>query len=210
MAHQSIDQTEIRQLLPFHVNGTLTEDEAKRVDRALEADPTLKDEAAVLLALRNRWQAEEQPRSPGEFGLVRLMRDVPLKDTDTAVARKPLVAANQNSPIRQVLAIAAAVAVGAIGTIFVFQQQETPDVAIQASGGDAIALDLPTLTVSLADTALAVEVSQVLLENNLVIVDGPSAIGFYRLGGFDAKVDLAAAAVELRTMPHLFSMIDGP
>ena len=61
--------------LAFHVNGTLEAEARAEVEALLAEDARLRSEAEALAVIRAEMQAEGI-RSPGEFGLARLLRDV--------------------------------------------------------------------------------------------------------------------------------------
>jgi hypothetical protein len=75
-------------LVPFHVNGTLSPDEAAAVQAWLDADDMALSDVEALAAIRAAMQAD-LVCSPGEFGLDRLLREVdrPAEIGAGAVAR---------------------------------------------------------------------------------------------------------------------------
>ena len=62
---------DIEMLLPWKVNGSLSDSEKVLVDNYLEEHPELEREVAFYRAMRNQVRAE-QYGSPGAFGLRRL------------------------------------------------------------------------------------------------------------------------------------------
>ena len=202
--------TERELLLPFHVNGTLTPDEAAEVQAWLAEDDAALAEAEALAAIRAEMQAEEV-RSPGEFGLARLMRDVAREQA--AMAAAPAPAPQQRKPwLWQ--AVAAVALAAFVGQTFVSTQRGAElrqattnglDAAARfglASGREAPAAAVPgpVLVVAFAPTATEAEIRALLLAAGVEIVAGPSSLGLYRLGGGDAAEALAvlegAAIVE--------------
>lgn len=180
--------------LPFYVNGTLDADEAARVEAALAQDDVLKADAALLTALRDDMQAETH-RSPGEFGLARLMRDVA---RDEAAPVSAPAAANSPVPIQSrtwVWQIAAAVAMA------LFVGQSLMLSRDQAAGGGgyelASAPAAPGLVVSFSPNATEAQIRGLLLDLGLEINGGPSALGLYRLGQAESE-NLDAEALALR------------
>ena len=129
--------------------------------------------------------------SPGEIGLARLKRQL----------------APQTAPRRVSLATAAAVALLAAGLGFAAQTllRPAPVEYIQASGDT----DSAALLVAFQPTAPAQAISQALLAEGLTILDGPSALGLYRLAPMDAPgTDLAALAERLQARPDVFEVVD--
>lgn len=202
MAAVAGNMPEIEALLPFYVNGTLRGDERTGVEAALAADARLRGEADALGRIRTAMRDLDTGPTPGEFGLARLMRDI-----DRAA---PKVAAPKTASPRRVvtllpwgLAAAAAIALVAVGLGRFGPDQDAP--YRQASGDAATA----TLTLAFQPEATQAAVSDLLLEYGLVIVDGPSAIGLYRVAPADGR-DLSALAAELRDRQEVVESVDLP
>jgi hypothetical protein len=184
----------IAALLPFWVNGTLTSDEAAAVEAAVAADPALAKEVVFLQAVRSQMQTIQPGYSPGEIGLARLKRAITAQP-DAAPARRDV-------PLR--IVVAATVVAAMVG----FAANETlrgpqPAEYVQASGG----ADVPALVVAFQGNATSQAISDFLLAKGLVILDGPSAIGLYRIAPTDA-VDLAGLAEQLQARSDLFDVVD--
>lgn len=184
----------IAALLPFWVNGTLTSDEAAAVEAAVAADPALAKEVVFLQAVRSQMQTIQPGYSPGEIGLARLKRAITAQP-DAAPARRDV-------PLR--IVVAATVVAAMVG----FAANETlrgpqPAEYVQASGG----ADVPALVVAFQGHATSQAISDFLLAKGLVILDGPSAIGLYRIAPTDA-VDLAGLAEQLQARSDLFDVVD--
>lgn len=189
--------------LPFHVNGTLSPQEAAEIEAWLAQDDDARAEAEALAAIRADMQAEDI-RSPGEFGLARLMRDVGREQA--AVAAAPAPAPVLRRPL--VWQAVAAVALAAfLGQTWVAQQRGAElrygltngvDATARfglAGGGEApvAAPSAPVLVVAFVPTATEAEIRDLLLNAGVEIVAGPSALGLYRLAGDD----LTAAQARL-------------
>jgi hypothetical protein len=192
-------QTDVKiaELLPFWVNGSLNADEAALVAAAVASDQSLAAEVDFLRGLRSQMQAKDAGYSPGEIGLARLRR---------SIAAQPAAAPKRRDvPLR--VAAAAAVVAAIVG--FAANQGFRPTAVeyIQASGGE----DVPALIVAFKADATAQGLSDFLLAEGVVILDGPSAIGLYRLAPTDAAtVDLAALAERLQARGDLFDVVDLP
>ena len=170
------DREELAALMVFLANDTLDGPERDRVEAAIAADPALQDELAALRAIRFRMQEEALPYSPGAFGKARLLRAI---EAEAPARRGWLWPA----------AVAAAVALLAVHTAFVWQE----DGLRLADGGVEVATG-PLLTVAFAGTATEADIRALLLELDLTIVSGPSAIGLYRLAARDEAAREAALA----------------
>jgi anti-sigma factor RsiW len=171
------DRDEISALLVFLANGTLEGEDRARVEAAVAVDPDLQAELAALRAIRARMQAEPLPHSPGAFGQARLLRDL---DREARTAR----------PGRLWQGVAAA----AVALLVVQTALTWRDDGLRLADGETAAAAGPVLTVAFAGTATEADIRALLLELELTIVSGPSAIGLYRLAARDAAA--RATAVE--------------
>jgi hypothetical protein len=163
------------ELLPFLANGTLQGEEKARAEAAVAADPALAAELATLRAIRAAMQEEALPQSPGAFGQARLMREIARE----AKASRP-------GWVWPGLA-AAAVLLLAVQTAVIWR-----DDGLRLADGGVETAEGPVLTVAFAGTATEAEIRALLLELDLTIVAGPSALGLYRLAARDAAARDAA------------------
>lgn len=158
-------QLETEALLPFWVNETLDDADKTRVQQALAANPDLQVEVDVLRRLREDMKSQPLPQSPGEFGLARLNRTLDQQRGQTRRAAWVLP-----------LTLAAGICLAAVGLSVLAPKPAGPEF-VQASGEGAEAV----FVVSLAQTATVAQMAQLLDDNDLLIIDGPSALGLYRL-----------------------------
>lgn len=154
----------IRMLLPFWVNGTLRGYDATIVQSAIATDASLRAEVEALKALRSGMKALPAEPSPGEFGLARLQR---------------AIAAEQPARRRSVFPAAAAAAVLAavVGAYMAIPGFRSPDASFRQAAGPSGS----ALVVGFRDGTTEADLTQALLSHDLVIVDGPSANGLYRV-----------------------------
>ncbi len=195
MTAPGIETNHINELLPFYVNGTLDDRERAEVEAAIERDPALEDDLRTLSLLRQSMQEMEHGTTPGEFGLARLMRDI----DRTIAPQKPA-----ETFFFKGLAVAAATAALVIGIGWVTLQDST--VYEQASGGDLENV----LTVAFREEAKQSEITELLFEMGLVMTDGPTAIGLYRLKPVEDGRDLGLLADALRAREALVESVDAP
>lgn len=182
MTTTPLSVTEAERLLPFRVNGTLAGAEARAVGEALAASPDLQLQERLLHVLRDEMRAGEAVQSPGTFGLARLNRALDGESGNRMPVWIPVAVAAS-------LAFAVAVA----GTLyFVAPWAASEAVYVQASGEGA-----GDLVVAFVPTATQEQIGALLLSQDLSIVDGPSALGFYRLSVADgAAPEQALAALR--------------
>jgi anti-sigma factor RsiW len=167
-------QREISELLPFYLNGTLDAGERQSVERALAADTALRAELEVLRRVREAVQADDLGQGPGELGLARLRRDLSREGKPSRMAR--------------IAALAAAFALGAgLSALVIGRSGPTGEDYAQAGAPVAGA----ELVVAFRPEATARQIAELLLSQEATIVDGPSAIGLYRIG-LGAGADAAA------------------
>lgn len=188
-----MDRKEIETLLVFLANETLEGEEREAVEAAVAADPLLQTELKALKRIRAEMQAEDIGHSPGEFGLARLMRDI---DGEQKAAQA------QASVVRPRLwqgIAAAAVGLLVVQGIWTMNRDDGFDV-IQAGGETEATIEGPTLIVAFSEDATEATIRQLLLELDLKIISGPSAIGLYTLVAVDeASRDTALTRLSTET-----------
>ena len=101
-------------LLPFYLNGTLSEDEKSRVELALKTDATLRRDCNALRHIQAQMKNETFETSPGALGWARL---------DRALDAEPASVANFNTRPRLKMGLIAACAAlfgAGVATLAVF------------------------------------------------------------------------------------------
>ena len=184
-----MSRTDVVGLLPFAVNGSLAAEEAREVEDWLARDPDLQDDAGFLTRLRALMRAEPLPDTGAEFGLARLMRDLPPQ-------LAPQAAEAPARWLAPALAAGIAALVAGLGTAALMRPVPGDEPVYEQASGDAA--ELQRLTVTFAPEARLSEVAALLQAQDLVIVDGPGALGLYRLElppGADASA-VAEALVQ--------------
>lgn len=184
--------------LAFFVNGTLEAEARAEVEALLAEDARLRSEAAALAAIREEMQAEEI-RSPGEFGLARLLRDVGREGAGPVTVKTP-----EQAPARGwVWKVAAAVALVALVGQTLLMQGRTGDQGFEL----ASAAQPGALVVSFAPAAQEEAIRSLLVGADLEIVGGPSALGLYRLDVIEGG-DLAQATEALRAAADIVESVE--
>ena len=184
--------------LAFLVNGTLEADARAEVEALLAEDARLRSEAAALAAIREEMQAEDI-RSPGEFGLARLLRDVGREGAGPVTVKAP-----EQAPARGwVWKVAAAVALVALVGQTLLMQGLTGETGYEL----ASAAQPGALVVSFAPAAQEEAIRSLLVGADLEIVGGPSALGLYRLDVIEGG-DLAQATEALRAAADIVESVE--
>ena len=188
----SMDRDEIEALLPFLANDTLEGEERAEAEAFLKDNPDLNAELDALRAIRAQMQAEDEIRSPGEFGLARLLRDVD--------AEAPQHRSTAPSMIwRIAAAVLLAVAVGQ--TVLLMQDDNSGD-TFELAGEKPAAF-----TIAVNPTATEETLREVLLAAGVEIVSGPSALGLYELGLLDG-VNASEAVVVLQEASDVIQSLE--
>jgi anti-sigma factor RsiW len=186
------------ELLPWYVNGTLTDKERERVERFLDQQPEYRTEVDLLRAARGQVQRTGDGNSPGSLGWKRLQRQIEQESGDDAKGA--------DSPSWWRPAMAAALVVIVFQGVLLLQQQSTVEPLYQPlSGPEAPGA---RLQVSFVPSTGEQEIRTLLLELGLVVVDGPSASGIYRLKAVDGtEGSLQAAEQALRQSSRVISHV---
>lgn len=182
------------ELLPFYLNDTLSDEERSEVEAVLAEDEGLRQELALLSHIRDEIKADAPKFSPGELGLARLTRAI--GDRKAPVRRREL----------GVMVASFGAAILAIGSIFYISTEDGDPRFVQAGAG----ANARVLVVAFQPSARQREISQLLLAHDITIIDGPSAIGLYRIavpserepGEILAVLRAATAIVESADSPE--------
>lgn len=180
-------------LLPWIANKTATDEERREADAVLETDAEAHQELEFLEKLRAGVKAAGAEASPGELGLARLRRRI-------ADQQRTIVTSPARTRWWQAAAIAASLLV-AVQAVFLFGDLDQGGDLSTATGPVA---EGPTIQVTFVGDASEAAIRGLLLELDLAIVEGPSAVGVYRLGFAPAAAadDLVRA---LKARPDLVS-----
>ena len=153
-------------LLPWYVNGTLSRGERQIVESHLQTCERCRQEVAWLQNLRTQVKADAV-RSPGEFGLNRLLREV---DPQSSAAR-------QRHPWwRPALAAAAVIIVIQFAVLINVLYRPAPITLLGGPAEEGVVLQ-----VKFAPSATEAQIRQLLQKTQATLVSGPGALGVYRL-----------------------------
>ena len=184
--------------LVAYLQDRLSQAERKDFEAEMRSDPALAAEVSVMRGARKAMGQEEADEDPS-VGWQRLQASIERERSQTT-------AANLN---RRPFFMIAQVAAVAIAAIAVWQFAVTPLISPNGQPGYTTASDelaLPVLQVVFADTAPAGEISAALLEHGGKIIDGPSAIGLYRIA-FPDEDHRSRAREALALQPELVESV---
>lgn len=186
--------------LAFLVNGSLSEAEAAEIEAFLAEDALLAAERDALAAIRTEMQAEVH-RSPGEFGLARLMREIGRDGGGPVEIPSNVVPLRSRTWMWQ--------AAAAIAVVALLAQNFLPHGQNAAGGGYVLAgaQEPGALVVAFAPGASEAGIRALLQGADLEIVAGPSALGLYRLDLREGG-DLAAATAALRAAGDIVESVE--
>lgn len=191
----STDDQDLNGLLPWYVNGTLNDDERRRVERYLETNPAARTQVAFLRRLRDEVRAETVG-SPGAFGLKRLQAGI----ASSAPTRQPRLGL---AGWRAAAAIGALVVVIQGAMLFDTHRQDQAYVPLGVEQGTQ-------LQVVFNEHATERQIRSLLNEIGAVIRSGPGALGVYRIElessadalGPDQALELLRDAPEVVSEAH--------
>ena len=159
-------------LLPWYVNGTLTDEERAQVEAHLEHCEQCREELRFLTGLRQAVkQVADVPASP-ELGLKRLMREI---DAETPASRP----ATRRMAWWQPSLAAAAVVIVIQGVLLLNLWQRDDDAGMRLAGEARPAAVV--LQIRFDAAAREEEIRALLRSLDARFVDGPSAVGLYRI-----------------------------
>ncbi|KIT15066.1 hypothetical protein [Jannaschia aquimarina] len=173
-----------------YARGDATPDEAARIEAAAARDPALKAELALMAGLKGALAASTDRPDARAFGWKRL---------EAEIGRAP--AETQAAPRGRIWQLAA-VFLGAIVLVQGSYIALGPDAPLYRTVSEET--DGATLGIAFAPGAAAADIEALLRETGARIVDGPSAIGLYRIAFEDevARTE-ARAALEASALVEL-------
>lgn len=179
-----------------YIQDRLSPDARQAFEQSMAADPALASEVDVLLAAR-RLSAQSDTEALPSDGWHRLSASIDAEDQPPA---------NENRAPWATLAKAASIAALSIGiwqfAIYPRISAPPPDTFTPASQS----LTAPALQVIFTPEARTADVSELIYEIGGTIVDGPGAIGLYRIA-FEDQTSRAAAQTALAQRPDLVSSV---
>ncbi len=182
-----------------HVRGAAEPALSERIEAATAADPALKAEIALMRGLGPALRGEDAGPDASEFGWRRL---------EAAIRREQPARGAAIAPRRMGMWRAAAVLLGVVGlgqAVYIGSTLSTGEAPAFRTASDPAARHV--LGVAFAPDATAAAVGELLRSLEARIVDGPGAIGLYRLD-FASEDARAAARARLEASPLIDLVAD--
>ena len=186
-------------LLPFYINGTLDAEENKRVEDALAIDENLREELVFLKGLQAQVQ-QQSVQPPGELGLKRLQKLLKQQQANDAVL--PLKNAFSAKKYGWQMVAMAACLVLVVQTVVMHSPDS--DEYMAAGGSVIVQHQGKIVSVTFAPNVTEQQIRRLLLETNASIVDGPSALGIYRLS---VSNNIESTIHQFRTQTDLIESV---
>ena len=216
MTQQDLKLQEAEELLPWYLNGSLSEAERETVERALEAEPALRAELESLALMRDTVKEDSDSLAvpAGDFDLV--MQRIDGVEPEAAPARAtpaPTRASWMEQlgelfslPALRFAGIAAAlvIMVQSAAIVGLMQVGDEPGAVYEtATTGDPAAATAEAgarMLVVFEDQAALSDIAGLLRELDARIVDGPSQAGGYILliGGAEADPEAILQRLQAR------------
>jgi hypothetical protein len=209
----NMEADDIELLLPWYRQGTLDADEAKRVEAYLAAHPQMVDRLALIDEERDAAQeANEAAGAPGAGALDRLMASIDAEEASRAPSvagaggalwewASRLIGAPVPAAMRWGAAAAAVVILLQAAVLGVMTTGYGPGARYEtASGGSETVRTGTYALVRFAEGAGAARISQILSDNDVVIVDGPKPGGIYKIRLSDKRLSDAETDALLKKL----------
>ena len=171
---------EAQGLLAFYVNGSLSDDERRAVEDALEQDAELRKELQDMQTVYDNMHSAPLPHR-SDTGFARLMRAIDQTPQDVVEPAPAANTARSATPVLKWALVAAFVALAVQSTVL---WQANTGVGLASGGvqGD--------ITVAFQPDASEQDIRDLLMTLDLQIVSGPSSLGLYQLKSADPVEDI--------------------
>jgi hypothetical protein len=204
---------EAARLLPWYLNGTLAESDARLVATHLERCATCRSDAAGLGRVRAVLRSPEPVEHAPHAGLHRLMQRVAAAealDAASGATRAPMSSRGGRGTVRWLAAavVVQAVALAVFGAAL-FGGSTDEEARFRTLTAPTVSPPAAALRVAFAPTMTLAEVQELLHAHRLAVLAGPSEAGLFTLAisaDADAAKDAdgrAAALARLRADPRV-------
>ncbi|MBV1789668.1 hypothetical protein KQ940_16560 [Marinobacterium sp. D7] len=186
-------------LLPWYVNGTLSDDERLAVEALLQRSAEARATLEVLQTLQADIKAELQEPAPGELGWKRLQKSIRGQSNQTQLSKT-----QRDRPILNRFLAAAAVLIIALqaGLLLKPPTDTTPQLLGTKPGIEQLeGAQLYRLVI--APDATWSEVEALLLGLNAQLVEGPSAMGVVTIAVKPPEAQAATVLEQLNEHPAI-------
>jgi len=186
---------EVDELLPWYVNGTLSDDERERVRRYLGGNEQGSSDVEMLQGVREAVKVR-QFDSPGELGRHRLKAAI---EKESRGRRSGGPSSGWWRP-----AMAAAVLVIAVQSVLLISSWQSDD-AFKPAG---VAPERPAIQLRFQPGATEGEIRGLLSRLDVEIVSGPGSVGVYRVAPVGSDANIEELVARLRAAPGIVSFAE--
>lgn len=179
-------------LLPWYVNGTLPEDDRRRIERLIQQSPEMRAEVHWLQSVRQHMR-DAVPSHAGDAGLTRLRALIQAEQSGAVTplsARKARPWLNWPLP----MALAATFVFSVVVTFYLPSREGT----LEPLSGQSATASTVIVQVTFKASAPEGEIHQLISSVQGEIVSGPGALGVYSLRVQRARAEQALAALRAR------------
>ena len=164
--------------LPWLVNGSLDEEEANRLKRAVEKSPLLQKELDFLMSMRTQVKNSAQHKTVPDLAWQRLSRDMKQQPNINRVSRLSLMSRKLSS----YTAIAASLVLGVyLSNDYIGTNPDDYYEPLSSEQHSSDARDNIQLKIRFNASLTRADIEQLLKAHHLVITSGPSSVDLYQV-----------------------------
>ena len=222
-----IEENDIRLLIPWYLNGSLSEEENKKVEEFLTEHPSSNEEIETYNLIRSAVgkademiaeEASPQFAAMEESIMQRIDSPSELSHSVETEAKESIMdkisrllpsftfPAMNPVPIAAILLIQFALIIGLITKLYF----EEADQYTTLSGSESVEITGPKIIVAFENTASEKDIRDILLDINAKIIDGPKANGIYILAIDDSGNNVVVENVieKLRSKKNVVKLAE--
>ena len=182
------EEAYFEKMLPWLVNGTLSDEEKNELESALNLSAKLRKEKEILLLLQQQVKQQEMPDVPIEFAWQQMKRQIADEKK-----QKTNNSNNSQNKWRYIAMAASVLLVIQTSSQLLPWKKDAPYTPLSSNSANTRA-NAAQFTLQFLDTATALEIQQLLRKYRLSVISGPSSVGLYKVSG---PSDSIKNAIEL-------------
>ena len=184
------EEARFEKLLPWLINGTLSEVEKNELEFALSQSEKLRKEKEILTRLQHQVTRQEMPNVPIEFAWQKMKRQI-IDEKKLKQNQALNASVNSEKKWRYIGMAASVLLILQSSSLLVSWKQEEAYKPL-SSNSTNVRNNAVQFTLQFVDAATALDIQQLLRENQLSVISGPSSIGLYRVSGPTDSINHAA------------------